>query len=312
MHIAVNRTYRTITGTELRTPAGCGDCMTDRHAAGVLTRLTERRIRGPDEVMIDPTHRLVREPPTLVLLESRLSARARGRRFGRPPAPDPRLRASPTGSAIPPAMHDASPDDGELGVLAEQPGGIVGVRVEVARPHGEVRDHARRGCGPAVPRRARPARRARCTPRASDRGPRARPRSIRAIRRAPARVAPSRARRAGPSRRPASRSRTRRSPRFEQAAEPPRRSQRVLAHVLHPGTGDEVGRAVPRLHRGGHPERREARQVVGMQASTCTMPCRRSTVPFTAPPARSRRARAGCPRRPWRGCASGIPCGRAR
>ena len=54
--------------------------------------------------------------------------------------------------------------------------------------------------------------------------------------------------------------------RLEQAAEPPGAIPALLADVVHPGAGDEVGRAVPRLHRGGHAELAEARQVVGVQA----------------------------------------------
>ena len=138
--------------------------------------------------------------------------------------------------------------------------------VEVARPHGEVGEHPGRDAPESRPRRARPGRRARCTPRATveadalGRGP-----GVRAVEAGPGR------RRVEPDERihladlPVARERDGRA-RLEQAAEPPRTIPALLADVLHPGAGDQVGRAVPRLHRGGHPEFAEPTEVVGVQA----------------------------------------------
>lgn len=50
-------------------------------------------------------------------------------------------------------------------------------------------------------------------------------------------------------------------------AEAPSSAPTLLAHVVHAGAADEVGGAMPGLHRGpSHPQRGEVRQVVGLQA----------------------------------------------
>ena len=204
----------------------------------------------------------LRAPP------ARLSARARARRPARRAhATGSGCASPPTGSARPPAEYAIrAADERELGVLVEERGGIVLELVEVGRPHGEVREHPGRDAperGLGVPgagavhrvRLERPV-----EPDALRGGPGIRPVEAGAGRR---RVEPDE--RIHLADLPVARERDGRA-RVEQAAEPPRAIPALLAHVLHPGAGDEVGRAVPGLHRRGDAEVAEPAEVVGVQA----------------------------------------------
>ncbi|SIJ05698.1 Uncharacterised protein [Mycobacteroides abscessus subsp. abscessus] len=66
---------------------------------------------------------------------------------------------------------------------------------------------------------------------------------------------------------------------FHQRPDSPGAVPSRLADILHPGSLDEIGRGVARLHRCCHPKRRESRQIVGVEAldvddSVTTILCR--------------------------------------
>ena len=220
----------------------------------------------------------------------------------------------PAGSARPPAEYAIrAADDGELGVLVEERRGIVLELVEVARPHGEVREHPGRDAperGLGVPGAGAVHRVRLERPVEADAlrgGP-----GIRPVEAGPRR------RRVEPDERihladlPVARERDGRA-RVEQAPEPPGAIPALLADVLHPGAGDEVGRAVPGLHRRGDAEVAEpigGRRGAGTRRARSRGAGRGSRSPGPRP--RSRRARAGCRRRPSRACGSGSRAGRAR